>query len=152
MSGSVCDHVHSLAHVKRGKLYVRERMDFDQQISLMNEKWELEVIVRRLLATRSWLQNKAYWGLVIDRIVRHCEGQHTPNEVHELLKAKFLPKTLALADGNGEVVFEYVIGGSTRKLNTVQFSEYENEIRLWALEKLGLEIPEPDARWREGAL
>lgn len=44
------------------------------------------------------------------------------------------------------------MGGSTRQLTTVQFSEYENQIRLWALETLGLEIPEPDARWREAAL
>lgn len=152
MSGAVADQVVSFARMSRGKLLIQDRVDFDRQVSLMNDKWQLEVIVRRLMATRSWLQNKAYWGLVIDRLVKHMDYQYSPNEVHELLKAKFLPKALALTDGNGEIVHEYVMGGSTRGLTTAQFSEYETQIRMWALEKLGLEIPEPDARWREAAL
>lgn len=152
MSGAVSDQVVAQARMLRGKLMIQDRIDFDRQVSQMNEKWALEVIVRRLVATRSWLQNRAYWGLVIEHLVRHCEGQYSPNEMHELLKAKFLPKTLALSDGNGEIVHEYVLGGSTRSLNTAQFSEYESQIRLWAQEALGLVIPEPDARWREAAL
>ena len=46
---------------------------------------------------------------------------HTPDEMHEVLKAKFIPKRFAVADGNGEIRDELVIGGSTAILNTVEF-------------------------------
>lgn len=63
--------------------------------------------------------------------------------MHDVLKAKFLPKTLAVQDGNGEIVGEFVIGGSTVKLDKQQFSDYVRDIKAWAL-TLGVEIPEAE--------
>jgi hypothetical protein len=65
------------------------------------------------------------------------------------LKAKFLPKHLSVPNQNGEIVGEFVIGGSTTKLNKLEFGEYCDSIVRWAAEDLGLVIPDPDPAWRE---
>lgn len=93
-------------------------------------------------ATRSVRANSYYWGVVVHLISEHTG--YTPDELHDVLKAKFLPKHLAFSDGNGEVKGEFVIGGSTRKLNTAEFVEYTESIRRWAAEDLDVVIPDPE--------
>lgn len=102
---------------------------------------ELEIVIERKHATRSLAQNAYYWGGVVGALSAHTG--YTPDEMHELLKAKFLPKSMALCDGNGEVVDQLVIGGSTSKLNKIQFGEYIEQIRQWAAEALGFTIHPP---------
>jgi hypothetical protein len=68
---------------------------------------------------------------------------YTPDEIHEILKAKFIPKRLAITNGNGEICGEFVLGGSTTKLDTLDFSEYCERIREWAAESLDIVIPDP---------
>ena len=67
-----------------------------------------------------------------------------PDEIHEVLKAKFIPKRLAIADGNGEIRDELVIGGSSAKLNKLEFGEFCESARRWAAEDLGVVIPDPE--------
>lgn len=144
---AVTDLVVALAVTKDGRLLIQNRRAFDEAVSRLNPEWQLEVTVKRQRATRSTLQNRYYWGVVIDALVRHCDHNYTPDEMHEICKAKFIPKTLAVCDGNGEVVCEYVFGGSTRRLNTEQFGDYMETIRQWAAESLDLIIPDPDENY-----
>lgn len=102
---------------------------------------DLEVVIERKHATRSLAQNALYWGVYVDLLAEHTG--YTPDEVHELLKAKFLPKTLAVTDGNGEIKGEFVIGGTTTRLNKIEFGEYLRSIQHWAAEALGVVIPDP---------
>lgn len=139
--------VSATAAVKNGRLFLRNRREFDRQIAQMNEGWSLEVSVKRQRATRSQQQNAYYWGVVIERLVEQCDFNYTADDMHELLKARFIPKRMAIADGNGEIVAEYVFGGSTRRMNTLEFGDYLRDIKAWALDKLKLEIPEPDAEF-----
>jgi len=74
---------------------------------------------------------------------------YTPDEVHELAKQMFIPKRLAVADGNGEIRGEYVIGGTTTTLNTIEFGEFVESFRRWAAQDLDVVIPDPDPDWRE---
>jgi hypothetical protein len=141
---AVNDLVIASATVKRGKLFVRNRRAFDEQVAQLKEGWELELTLKRRRATRSIQANRYYWGGVIDKLCQHCDQNYTPEEMHEILKAKFIPKKLALADGNGEIVFEMVLGGSTRSMNTNEFYDYVESIRMWAAETLGCDIPDPD--------
>ncbi len=67
---------------------------------------------------------------------------YTVDEMHDLCKAQFLPKRLAIADGNGEVVGEFVLGGSTRRLTTSEFHDYIEQVRQWAA-GLDCDIPDP---------
>lgn len=133
---SVLDEVVGTAQVRRGKLFIRHRAHFDAQVARLDERWILEISVRRLRATRSIQQNRFYWGVVVESLSEHTG--YTPDEVHELLKQRFIPKKLALCDGNGEVKGEFVMGGSTRAMTTAEFHEYIESIRRFASEELGI--------------
>lgn len=132
-------HVAS-AYVRKGKLHIRSRRAFDAIVS----KWrdgEYTITVERSHATRSIQQNRLYWGVYVKALADHTG--YTPFEVHEILKAKFMPKHLALQNVNGDLVGEFVVGGTTRTLNKVEFGDYLREIHRWAGETLGVVIPEP---------
>lgn len=138
---SVLDLVTASAKVKEGKLFLRNRRDFDRLVAQMPETWELEVFVQRRRATRSIQANAYYWGVVLQGLSEHTG--YTADELHDICKAMFLPKRLALNNGNGEVKGEFVIGGSTRSLNTNEFYEYVERVRQWASETLDCYIPDP---------
>jgi hypothetical protein len=134
--------VVATAEVKGGRLFIRNRRAFDEQVAQLREGWQLEVTIKRLRATRSLEQNAFYWGVVVQLLSEHTG--YTPDEIHDLLKMKFIPKRMAFADGNGEVVDQYVLGGSTRKMNKLEFGEYIAAIQQWAAEELDLVIPDPN--------
>jgi hypothetical protein len=138
---SVADLVVASATVKDGRLFIRNRRDFDRQIAQMKDGWEMELSVSRRRATRSPQANAYYWGVVL-QLLSEFTG-YTVEEMHDICKAKFLPKKLAIADSNGEVVGEFVLGGSTRTLNTNEFYEYVERIRQWSAE-LDCYIPDPN--------
>lgn len=142
---TVADVVVASAHVNSGKLFIRNRREFDRQIGQMRDGLEFELTLQRRRATRSVQANAYYWGVVL-RLLAEFTG-YTVDEMHDICKAKFLPKRLAIAKGNGEIVDEYVLGGSTRDLDTNDFYEYVEQIRQWAAE-LDCNIPDPN----EGAL
>jgi hypothetical protein len=104
----------------------------------------VRILIEPLKATRSAKVNALYWAVYVKALCEHTG--YTEDEMHEVLKAKFLPKHVAIADGNGVIVDELVIGGSSRKLNIEDFSAYLEQIQAWAADKLGVIIPEADER------
>lgn len=155
MAAAVADLIVASATVRDGRLRIRDRSDFDALVAQLPEAWELEVTVQRQRATRSPQQNRYYWGVVL-RVLADYTG-YTAEELHDICRIKFLPKRVALADGNGEVKDDYVLGGSTRKLDTETFTVYLEAIRHWAATELDCDIPDPQGditRWgdtEEGA-
>lgn len=141
----VADDIVVSAVVRDGRLRIRNRRLFDQQVAQLREGTEWELTLQRRRATRSVAANAYYWGVVLELLREHTG--YTVDELHDLCKAQFLPKRLAINNGNGEVVGEYVLGGSTRKLTTTEFYEYVERIRKWAA-YLDCNIPDPN----EGAL
>ena len=128
--------------IRNGRLHLHNRKQFDAAVAGLRDGWEVELEVTRLRATRSSQANRFYWGVVIQAL--HELTGYTPEELHDLMKAKFLPKHLAFTDGNGAVVEQFVLGGSTRGLDTIEFYAYVEQIREWASESLGLYIPDPN--------
>lgn len=108
-----------------------------------------QLTITPLRATRSHQANRYWWGVVVHVLSEHTG--FTPEELHEWAKAKFIPKRLALLNHNGDVQDEYVIGGSTRKMSTAEFYDFVESVRLFANERLELEIPAPDPAWRVSA-
>ncbi len=139
---AVLDEVVGTGQVKHGKLFINHRRQFDQQVRGLDERWILEVIVRRLRATRSTQQNRYWWGVCVELVSQHTG--YTPDEVHEIAKQMFIPKRLAVQDGNGEIQGEFVIGGSTRQMNTAEFSAFTERFKQWAAETLDVVIPDPE--------
>ena len=138
---SVLDEVIGSGFIKAGRLFIRDRRDFDRQVQRLKDGWEVEITVKRRSVTRSQQQNAYYWGVIVRILAEHTG--YTDVEIHDVLKAKFLPKHLAITDGNGEVKGEFVLGGSTRNLKTAEFSEYCEHIKEWAADDLDVYIPDP---------
>ena len=77
-------------------------------------------------------QNKYYWAVCVDLISEHTG--FTPEEVHEVLKHKFLsPK-----ERMGENIYP-----NTTQLDTREFNTYIEKIQRWASMELSLVIPDP---------
>lgn len=128
------------AKLTKGKLHVRA---WSKLVAVM-ARWrdgEYTITLARKHAHRSQKQNAYWWGVCVALVSEHTG--YDPDEVHELAKQMFLPKRLAMANGNGEIVGEYVLGGSTTKLNTIEFGEFIERFRRWAAEELDVVIPDP---------
>jgi hypothetical protein len=140
--------------VKAGRLEIRGRKALASKLKQMRDG-EVLITIERAYATRSKAQNDYYHAVVVDRVAGNFSGRLgrrvTPKEAHELLKAQFLPHELARTGQNGSLMNGLVIGGSTAKLNKLQFIEYLETIIGWAAEKWDLYIPDPDPEWRAKA-
>jgi hypothetical protein len=128
--------------VKGGRFEMRNRKDVLAQLRRMKD-CEVIVTIEPRKAARSQNQNRWYWAQVVGLVAEHTG--YSPEEIHEIYKAKFLPHHVDFCDEHGEVVAEFVIGGSTTKLNKVEFGEYCERIRQWAAEELSVVIPDADA-------
>jgi hypothetical protein len=98
-------------------------------------KEPMNIDIKKDRDKRSSQQNKYYWKVVIGTLAP--ELGYLPDELHEALKIKFLPK-VSITDSLPTT------GKSTTKLNTKEFMEYvENITRLAA--ELGCYIPPVDS-------
>lgn len=96
---------------------------------------------RSLRQGRSGQQNRYYWGVVIELLSEHTGFDR--EEMHEVLKHKFLRKTVWIHKKDG-VEEQSVITKTTTSLTTKMFEEYLSQIRQWASADLGLFLPEPN--------
>jgi len=90
----------------------------------------LQVTIEEYDPTRSGQQNRRYWLLL--RAISGNTG-HDVDEIHELLKMKFLGKRAIEIAGERAVV-----SPSTRKLKVKEFKEYMDKVEGWAIENLGV--------------
>lgn len=95
---------------------------------------------------RSSNQNRYYWGVIIDLLSEHTGFNR--DEMHEVLKHKFLRRTLWVPKKDG-VKEQSIITYSTTDLTTKQFEEFLAAIRMWASQDLGVCIPEPNEQMME---
>ena len=135
------DEVVTTGFVRKGRLEIRQRKGLQESLKRLADG-EVLVTIARVKAARSTQQNRWYWGVIVDLLSEYTG--FTPDEMHEVLKAKFLPKKLAVADQNGVIRGEYVIGGTTTKLDKVEFGEFCESVRRWAAEELDVIIPDPE--------
>lgn len=98
----------------------------------------VEIVIRKHRDKRTDLQNQYYWGVVIKILSNHFG--YEPEEMHEELKLMFNPIQSKI-DPNRK------IGGSTTKMNTVEFyvdqDSYVERIARWAASEYGVYIPPP---------
>lgn len=132
--------------VEKGKLLIRSPKRMQDVLAEWRD-CEVTVTIEKRHAIRSIEANRYYFGVCLKLIAEYTG--HTIDELHDWAKARFIPKHLSILDKNGEIKDDLVIGGTTTRLNRVQFYEYVESIRKFAAEELGLDIPEPDPNWRE---
>lgn len=86
--------------------------------------------------SRSQRQNRFYWGVVLTAIA-DSTGYAT-EEVHELMKGKFLPRKFVKIGS-----LEKKVEKTTTDLTTAEFSKYLEQIAAFAAAELGITMPDP---------
>lgn len=112
------------AQVVDGRLTLDDPNAFKAWVATMDGQ---RVTVTVTKGQRSHAQNRYYQGVVVPLLAEQT-GYEQP-EMHEVLKAEFLPYGHA----------------STATLTTAEFTEYVERICRWAAEKLDCIIPPPRA-------
>lgn len=111
---------------------------------------EVEVTIRRKRKRRTTPQLRYYWGCIVRDItitLREMDPETgwTPDGVHEVLKAKFLPLVRQwrefVNEETGEAIREPL---TTTKLTTTEEEIYHDYCRKWAAEFLGIGIALPN--------
>ena len=120
--------------VQRGKLKVR---GWTPTLGLGDG--EVTVTIAKRRATRSLAQNAFYWSVVLKALADHTG--YTVDEMHELCKQRFNAATLVLTDPDGVVVDEIRVAQSTTGLTGLEFSEFLDQVRVWAETELGVLLP-----------
>jgi len=112
--------------------------------SLINYLKELEndyiVSVKKQRNTRSNMQNSYYWKCIVQGLAE--ELGYFPNEMHDALRAKFLSEYEMISFNDNQIAINKI--GSTTALNTKQFEQYTEQIRVWALTELGIRLMLPN--------
>lgn len=94
---------------------------------------------------RSNPQNRYYWGCVIQTL--SDETGYDLNEMHEIIKHKFLTEQRIVKGTKGQII-QVSMSGSTTSLDTKQFEDLMSKIRIWASRELSIFIQEPnEAEW-----
>ncbi|QEL19315.1 recombination protein NinB [Limnoglobus roseus] len=100
--------------------------------------------------TRSGQQNRYYWGCVVAGVTemfRDAGNMVDADDVHEFLKQHVGKLSQVVVTPDGEVMHTI---GSSAKLTTMEFSDYVERIRAWAIQ-YGLDIPSPDEHYQLNA-
>jgi hypothetical protein len=104
--------------------------------------WEVDIKPRR--NTRSLAQNAFYWSCVCTPFADFLSAQdyelNTPEEAHEILKAKFLTRPVVRPD-TGELIGRIV--RSTTDLSTEEMTDYIERCRAWLLDFFGVMTNDP---------
>lgn len=126
--------------IEGGKFHPLDKTLFLQRITELEGKY-VEVSISDKKSKRSDRMNRYYWGVVIRYI--SDETGYEPEELHEYLKEKFLPKRQITLDE------QMTVTPSTTELSTDDFQKYIFKITLWAGEFLHLHIPQPNGDTNE---
>lgn len=137
--------LHYVATVVNGVVKISNRRGFDEDMRNFEGK-RLQISVKGYKASRSLEQNGYYWGCVIPYVQEGLldagfdKSVLDQENVHEMLKGKFLKEDLAKDEWNGDFI---TLVGTTTDLNKLEFADYIEEIRRWASEILNI-IPDPE--------
>ena len=112
--------------------------------SLFNYLKELDsdyiVSVKKQRNNRSNMQNNYYWACIVQTLSE--ELGYFPNEIHDILRAKFLNEWEMLEINDKKIGINKI--GSTATLDTKAFEIYADQIRIWALTELGIRLMMPN--------
>lgn len=97
----------------------------------------VQITLRTQGKPRSLNQNAYYWSVCVQMIAE--ETGHLPEEIHEFLKMKLLPRQSVSIGGD-----LFSITKSTASLSTDEFEDYLEHVRAFAANELSMTIPLPN--------
>lgn len=134
MKGKPLDQITARGILKGGRLLFRNAKWVKGLLQLYADCDVLITIARRK-KSKSKEQLGYLWGVVYPTI--SADTGHTPEELHDIYKTKFLRKKIKWN------VSDMVIVGSTSGLTTNEMAEFITNVIIDAGD-MGIEIPEPD--------
>ena len=112
--------------------------------SLYNYLKELDtdyiVSVKKQRNNRSNMQNNYYWYCIVQHLA--SELGYFPDEMHDTLKVKFSSEWQSVEVNEKQIGLQVV--NSTARMNTKDFEVYAEQIRIWALNELGIRLMLPN--------
>jgi hypothetical protein len=113
------------------KLELNEPLAFKDFLSTIKEYPSVILKLEKRRNTRSNQANKYYWGYVLAEIAK--ETGHSPEELHDIFKKKFLPKRFLKIKGK-----EYEAEPTTTKCDTLEFMDFVENIKVFGATELGI--------------
>jgi hypothetical protein len=98
------------------------------------------VDVKKQRNTRSNMQNNYYWSCIVQPLA--SELGYFPDEMHDTLKVKFASEWQSVEVNEKQIGLQVV--NSTARMNTKDFEVYAEQIRIWALNELGIRLMLPN--------
>jgi hypothetical protein len=81
-----------------------------------------------------------YWKCIVQVLAQ--ELGYFNDEMHDILRAKFLNEWQMIEINNNKIGLNKIV--STTSLNTKEFENYAEQIRIWALSDLGIRLMLPN--------
>ena len=123
------------------KFVIKDNKDKQSLINYLKELGTDYVVdVKKQKNNRSMMQNNYYWKCIVQVLAE--ELGYFPNEIHDILRAKFLNEWEMLEINDKKIGINKI--GSTATLNTKGFEVYAEQIRIWALSELGIRLMLPN--------
>jgi hypothetical protein len=123
------------------KFVIKDDKDKQSLINYLKELGNDYIVdVKKQRNNRSNMQNNYYWKCIVQ--VLSNELGYFPNEMHDILRAKFLQEWEMLEINDKKIGINKI--GSTATLNTKAFEIYAEQIRIWALTELGIRLMLPN--------
>jgi len=123
------------------KFVIKDKRDKQSLFSYLKElENDYIVSVKKQRNTRSNMQNSYYWKCIVQGLAE--ELGYFPNEMHDALRVKFLSEYEMISFNDNQIAINKI--GSTTALNTKQFEQYTEQIRVWALTDLGIRLMLPN--------
>ena len=124
-----------IAKIINGKIIYTYPSKVERQIQKLDNT-SVIVEIKKNTVKRSGALNQYYWKVVVGILTD--ELGYTKEEMHEVLKSKFLYKKELI--GN-----EWIrVAISTTKLTNKEFIDYIDKIKMFASQELSIYIPDPN--------
>ena len=118
-----------------GKLILNNERSFKDKLIEFEGK-EVEIRIKVRTNNRSKEQNSLYWKWI--NILSNETGFQV-EEMHELVKYKFLQRNVVNNDGVEEVILK-----STTTLTVSEFNKFMNDVLYWSNDTLNINLPSND--------
>lgn len=107
----------------------------------------VEITISPVKKERSLSQNSYYWGVVLPMITEEISGKEQGmidemivRQIHEEMKIRFLSYEVESKIDKSKLTFTK----TTKELSTSEFENYLEQVRRFARNELGINIPLPN--------
>lgn len=128
--------------IQSSKLTLFNRAELDRWIA-SHKDCTVSLTIEVKKKKRSTEQNAYYWGVVVPLVrdgLNDLGNEFSLEQTHEFLKKEFNYKEI-VNHNTGEIK---TIPESTTDLSTFEFNEYKEKIQRFAVEFLGIQVPDPN--------